>query len=77
MRFYDGAVPKAECMENLTLFWWLTDVYRYVLDVYAAARGWSQSDIDRAVCVKQRHDSSWVRRKKFTRFIKKHILRRL
>lgn len=74
MRFYEEAVPKKECMENLTLFWWLTDVYRYVLGKYAMNRGWSQNDVDEAVRVKQRHDRSWVRRKKFTGLIKKYIL---
>ncbi len=76
MQFFDGAVPKAECMENLTLFWWLTDVYRFVLDTYAAACGWTQSDIAQAIEVKQRHDRNWVRRKRFTRFLKHHILRK-
>lgn len=76
MLFYNGAVPKAECMENLTLFWWLTDVYRFVLDKYAVARGWGQADIDEAVKVKQRHDRGWVRRKKFTGFFKRYILRK-
>jgi len=66
MRFYDGPVPKGECMENLTLFWWLTDVYRFVLSEYSAARGWTAADQDEAVRVKQRHDRAWVRRKRLT-----------
>ena len=76
MRFYSDAVPKKDCMENLTLFWWLTDVYKFVLEKYAAARGWAQSDIDEAVKVKQKHDRSWVRRKKFTGMLKHYILRK-
>lgn len=66
MRFYDGAVPKAECMENLTLFWWLSPVYRYVLDEYAARRHWTDADISEAIDVKRRHDRAWVRRKRMT-----------
>ena len=66
MRFYDGPVPKAECMENLTLFWWLTDVYRFVLREYAAVRGWTEADVAEAISVKQRHDRAWVRRKRIT-----------
>lgn len=71
MTFYDGPVPKDACMENLTLFWWLTPVYRAVLDAYAAQRGWTQADIDRAVSVKQLHDRRWVRRKRLTAFFKR------
>lgn len=76
MLFYKGAVPKRLCMENLTLFSHFTDIYKHVLAVYAAARGWSQSDIDEAVKVKQCHDRNWVRRKKFTGFFKHQILRK-
>lgn len=76
MRFYHNEVPKAECMENLTLFWWLSDVYKFVLDVYANARNWNNDDIEKAIETKQRHDRSWVRRKKITGYLKKHILRR-
>jgi serine/threonine protein kinase len=66
MRFYDGPVPKAECMENLTLFYWLTPAYRFILREYAAQRGWSETDIDEAIRVKHRHDRHWVRRKRIT-----------
>lgn len=71
MTFYDGAVPKAECMENLTLFWWLTPVYRDVLKVYAAKRGWTQAEIDEAIHVKEEHDRRWIRRKSFTAHFKR------
>lgn len=74
MQFYEGEVPKDECMENLTLFWWLTDVYRYVLDVYAKERGWTPNDVAQAIKVKQIHDKNWVRRKRFTGFLKRYIL---
>lgn len=76
MRFYKASVPKAECMENLTLFWWLSDVYRYILDVYAAKRGWCRDDVNEALCVKQRHDSRWIWRKRFTGWLKRNILRK-
>lgn len=66
MRFFESQVPKALCMENLTLFWWLTEVYRFVLGVYAETRGWTDDDVQQAVAVKQRHDRRWVRRKKVT-----------
>ena len=66
MHFYDGPVPKAECMENLTLFYWLTPAYRYILDVYAAQRYWTDADIAEALRVKERHDRRWVRRKQIT-----------
>lgn len=76
MEFYKGAVPKAECMENLTLYSAFTDMFKYVLNSYAVARKWAQSDIEQAIKVKQRHDRNWLRRKRFTRFIKHHILRK-
>ncbi|MBO4907500.1 MAG: hypothetical protein J5486_10825 [Bacteroidaceae bacterium] len=66
MRFYDGPVPKAECMENLTLFWWLSPVYRFILNEYASQRGWTEADIAKAITVKQQHDKAWVRRKRIT-----------
>lgn len=73
MRFFNATVPKAECMENLTLFWYFDDVFRYVLNVYAQARGWNNDDVENAIRVKQRHDRNWIRRKKFTRFLKKCV----
>ena len=66
MQFFDTSVPKPECMENLTLFWWLSDVYRYVLDVYASCRRWDENDVATAIQVKQQHDKAWVRRKRIT-----------
>lgn len=71
MTFYDEPVPKDECMENLTQFWWLTPVYREMLRIYAKARGWTQADIDKAVHVKEVHDRHWVRRKRFTAHFKR------
>lgn len=71
MRFFEGAVPKAECMENLTLFWWYSPVYQYILDVYAADRGWTQEDIAEACEVKRKHDKRWVRRKRITHMFRK------
>lgn len=71
MQFFDGAVPKAECMENLTLFWWLTPVYRFILQVYAADRGWSEKEIEEACEVKRQHDRRWVRRKRITHMFRK------
>lgn len=76
MRFFDGPVPKAECMENLTLFWWLTDIYRDVLSAYAEARQWTAQDVAEAISVKQRHDRRWNRRKTLTHGLKR-ALRRL
>ena len=66
MRFYDQAVPKTECMENLTLFYWLTPAYRFILDEYARQRGWSAADVAEAISVKERHDRRWRLRKKIT-----------
>lgn len=74
MVFYDNKVPKQACMENLTLFWWLTDVYRFVLDVYAETRAWTQSDVAQAIKVKEVHDRNWRRRKRFTGLLKHYIL---
>lgn len=71
MQFFDGCVPKAECMENLTLFWWYSPVYQLILDVYAADRGWTQEDVDKAREVKRIHDRNWVRRKRITHMFKK------
>ena len=66
MQFFDGAVPKAACMENLTLFYWLTPAYRFILNEYARQRGWSEADVAEAIRVKQRHDRRWIRRKRLT-----------
>ena len=71
MRFYSGPVPKAECMENLTLFYWLTPAYRFILNEYARQRGWTETDIADAIAVKQRHDKAWVRRKRITHPLRK------
>lgn len=76
MTLYDGAVPKAQCMENLTLFWWLSPVYRAVLDAYAKRRGWTQSDIDEAIRVKEAHDRRWIKKKNFTAIFKHNKLKR-
>ena len=74
MQFYDGPVPKAECMENLTLFYWLTPAYRYILDEYARQRGWTEADVAKAIRVKERHDKRWIRRKKITHLGKYEVL---
>lgn len=74
MRFYDGPVPKAEAMENLTLFYWLTPAYRFILNEYAAQRGWTEDDIAEAIRVKERHDRRWIRRKQITHLGKYEVL---
>lgn len=66
MQFFEGPVPKAECMENLTLFYWLTPAYRFILNEYARQRGWTEEDIAEAIRVKERHDRRWIRRKQIT-----------
>jgi tRNA A-37 threonylcarbamoyl transferase component Bud32 len=71
MRFFDGPVPKAECMENLTLFWWMSPVYMHILKVYATDRGWTDEDVEKACEVKRLHDKRWVRRKRITHLFKK------
>ncbi len=71
MQFYtEHSIPKEVCMENLTRFWWLTPVYEYVLNAYAAARQWSDEDKERAIAVKKRHDRHWIRRKNFLSLLK-------
>lgn len=74
MRFYDGPVPKGEAMENLTLFYWLTPAYRFILNEYAAQRGWTEEDIAEAIRVKERHDRRWIIRKKITHLGKYEVL---
>lgn len=74
MQFFHGAVPKAECMENLTLFYWLTPAYRFILDEYARQRGWTPDDVAEAIRVKERHDKRWIRRKKITHFGRYEVL---
>lgn len=74
MTFYDGPVPKPECMENLTLFWWLTPVYRAMLDAYAACRGWTRADIAEAIHRKEVHDRRWIRRKRLTHPFKRKLI---
>ena len=71
MQFFDGCVPQAECMENLTLFWWLSPVYRYILKIYASDRHWTADDVEKAIEVKRTHDKRWVRRKRITHLFKK------
>lgn len=66
MEFFDGPVPKPESMENLTLFYWITPAYLFILKEYAAARGWTDDDIAEAIRIKERHDRNWVRRKRIT-----------
>ncbi len=68
MKFYDNDVPKTECMENLTLFWHFDEVYKHVLEVYAAARGWNEKETETAILIKQRHDKRWIRKKRISRF---------
>lgn len=74
MRFYNGPVPKEECMENLTLFYWLTPVYRFILDEYAHQRGWTEVDKVEAIHVKEKHDKRWICRKKITHLGKYEVL---
>lgn len=74
MRFFDGPVPKNDCMENLTLFYWLTPAYRFILKEYARQRGWTEADIAEAIRVKERHDKRWIRRKKITHLGKYEVL---
>lgn len=74
MRFFDGPVPKNDCMENLTLFYWLTPAYRFILNEYAHQRGWNDADIAEAIRVKERHDKRWIRRKKITHLGKYEVL---
>lgn len=74
MQFFDGPVPKAECMENLTLFYWLTPAYRFILDEYARQRGWTEAEVTEAIRVKERHDRRWIRRKKITHLGKYEVL---
>lgn len=74
MQFFDGPVPKAECMENLTLFYWLTPAYRFILDEYARQRGWTDADVAEAIRVKERHDRRWIRRKQITHLGKYEVL---
>jgi serine/threonine protein kinase len=74
MQFFDGAVPKAECMENLTLFYWLTPAYRFILNEYARQRGWTEADVAEAIRVKEVHDKRWIRRKKITHLGKYEVL---
>lgn len=71
MRFYNNPVPKRRAMHNLTLFWWLSPVYRYILQVYARERGWSEADQRHAIDVKIRHDRYWRRKKALKRFFRK------
>lgn len=71
MRFFKKPVPKRAAMHNLTLFWWLSPVYCFILDVYARERGWSEADQRRAIDVKTRHDRYWRRRKAVKRFLRK------
>lgn len=71
MQFFDGPVPKAECMENLTLFWWLSPIYLFILKIYATDRGWTDTEIEEACEVKRKHDRRWVRRKRITHMFRK------
>ena len=59
---------------NLTLFYWLTPAYRFILDEYAHQRGWTEADVAEAIRVKERHDRRWIRRKKITHLGKYEVL---
>lgn len=63
MEFFPQPLTKQACMENLTRFWWLTDVYRFILDRYAQQRGWTEADKEKALRIKMKHDRHWIRRK--------------
>lgn len=60
-------VPKADCMENLTLFTGNMALHAFVSRHYAEARGWDADAFEKeARAVKLRHDRRWRIRKMIT-----------
>lgn len=70
MTFYEGEMPLARALKNLTLFSNNTPQFRFFLQNYIAERHLSQSDYVAALAVKDRHDAHWRRKKRITRNLK-------
>lgn len=69
MRFFDGLVPKRKCMEEWCLFWWMSDVWMYLIREYASIRHWTEDDISLAIELKQQHDENWIKTGKYNKTI--------
>lgn len=70
--FYNGEVPEKEvCFDNLTRFTGRMDLFEFVLCRYIEARGWDiNSSLQEAICIKNKHDEQWRKRKAFLRKFK-------
>lgn len=76
MRFAPpGHTPWKECKENITRFTNRTDLFRYVAETYAQARGLGTGAVDELLAQKRRHDRNRRRRKATLRALKS-LLRR-
>lgn len=71
MRFCKGVPSLADCMENMTRFTGRMDLFEFVAKEYVAARELPSSAVEQLIAQKQRHDARWVRRKRFTGWLKK------
>lgn len=71
MDFTHSAIDVDDCLENLTLFTGRMDLFEYVVQHYAEARGWGWDKVARAICIKQRHDRLWRLRKRLRHPLRK------
>lgn len=73
MRFYDNGLKMTErtCLENLSLFCEMTDMFRLVLKRYIENRGWTADLFDRGLSLKEKHDREYRRKKKWKKKLKR------
>ncbi|MCQ2096176.1 MAG: LPS kinase Kdo/WaaP [Bacteroidaceae bacterium] len=74
MDFHDegGAVPLAECLDNLTRFTGRMDLFEFVVREYAKVRGLDvEATARKALSIKIVHDRNWRRRKRLTSALKR------
>lgn len=76
MSFVDSNKPltREDCLRNFTLFTGNYGLLEFVVKEYAKARNWDIEDtVSFALKIKTDHDKRWIRRKSFTRKLKKMI----
>lgn len=67
MKVYTTKAPNEHrCLDDLTRFCSMTDMYKYFILQYLKACGLPLSKYETALCIKQKHDRSYDRRKKIT-----------
>ncbi|MCI1646889.1 MAG: hypothetical protein LKI39_06740 [Bacteroides sp.] len=65
-------LSKSECLHNLTRFTGRMDLFKFVIQEYAACREWAiEKTLNEAIRIKKQHDKRWHRRKAFLSIFKK------